>query len=94
MMTHPKKRNLPAMDSDGCNTRLLDPLNEADRVLQLKPHHIIKFLRAAAQMKENVTLLSFLTEGRIRILHVTGMDTPGTSFLRICRLELLSQNTR
>ncbi len=32
---------------------------------------------------------SHLTEGRIRILHVTGMETPETSFFRICREKLL-----
>lgn len=42
-------------------------------------------------MKEYITLFSFITKGRIRILHVTGMDTPVTNFPRICRLESFTQ---
>lgn len=34
-----------------------------------------------------ITDLRCLTEGRIRILHVTGTETPVTSFLRIFNKE-------
>lgn len=51
----------------------------------------MKSVRATVSLKEYITLFSFITEGRIRILHVTGMDTPVTNFPRICRLESFTQ---
>lgn len=31
-----QRRNLPAVDSDGCNASLLNPLNKIDGILKLK----------------------------------------------------------
>lgn len=40
-----------------------------------------------------IDFFSRLTEGRIRILHVTGMETPVTSFSRIYRLKFILKFT-
>lgn len=52
-------RSLPAMDSNGCNTSPLNPLNQADRVLQLYAHSSRTLARATDPLKESRTLFIY-----------------------------------
>lgn len=44
LMLDYERRNIPAMDSDGCNASLLNPLNKTDGILELKPQRTIKLV--------------------------------------------------
>lgn len=50
---------VPAVDSDGCNTSPLNPLNQTDGVFQLKPHHSRTLVRATVPLKESKALFIY-----------------------------------